>query len=48
MWLANFFDEAEEFFASFADEADDEGGPSRLVGGAEAFSGFGVEVFVEE
>ena len=33
---------------SFADEADDEGGPAGLVGGAKAFAGFGVEVFVEE
>ena len=32
----------------FADEAGDEGGPAGLVGGTEAFAGFGVEVFVEE
>lgn len=38
----------DEFFAAVFDEFDDEGGPAGLVGGAEAFAGFGVEVFVEE
>ena len=39
---------AQQLLAPFADEADDEGGPAGLVGGAEAFAGFGVEVLVEE
>ena len=37
-----------ELLAAFADEADDEGCPAGLVGCAEAFAGFGVEVFVEK
>lgn len=37
-----------KFFAAFADEADDEGGPAGLVGGAEAFAGVAVEVFVKK
>ena len=38
----------EELLVTFADEADDEGGPTGLVGGSEALAGLGVEVFVEE
>jgi hypothetical protein len=40
--------EVAELLVFFADEARDEGGPSGLVGGPEAFAGFGVEVFVKE
>ena len=36
-----------EFFAALPDEADDERGPTGLVGGAEAFAGFRMEVFVK-
>lgn len=37
-----------EFFATLADEADDECGPAGLVRGSEAFAGLSVEVFVKE
>lgn len=37
-----------ELLVSFTDEADNEGDPAGLVGGAKALAGFGVEVLVEE
>ncbi len=38
----------DQFFATFADQSDDECGPARLVRCAEAFSGFCVEIFVKQ
>src|SRR6056297_2045329 len=38
----------QQLLPPFADEPHHESGPAGLVGGAEAFPGFGVEVLVEE